>query len=202
MVPPADTSDPVVPTTAPPHLPVRQVPEPAAAAAASAARFDALYTDYHAFVWRCLRNMGVADEAMEDAAQEVFLVVHRQMDRFEGRSSVKTWLFGIANNVMRNHRRSTRRTDARVGGLAAEPRPVAAGPLEHAQEQQAARFVQEFLATIDDKKRDVFLLAVLEQMSVPDVAEALSIPLNTAYTRLRAARADFQRALDDIARKS
>jgi len=166
-----------------------------------AARFDAMYADNHAFVWRCLRGLGLADDALEDAAQEVFLVVHRQIDRFEGRSSVKTWLFGIAHKVAANHRRATRRKDRRMGSLAAEPGAIAAGPLEHAQEQEAARFVRDFLAGAGAKKRDVFLLAVLEQMSVPDVAEALSIPLNTAYTRLRAARADFHRALARIAKE-
>jgi RNA polymerase sigma-70 factor (ECF subfamily) len=188
--------------TAPPHLPAPQSPASTATdGALAAARFDTLYADHHAFVWRCLRGLGVADEALEDAAQEVFLVVHRQMDRFEARSSVKTWLFGIANNVANNHRRTTRRKDARVGALAAEPRAGAGGPLEHAQAQEAARFVRDFLAGVGAKKRDVFLLAVLEQMSMPDVACALSIPLNTAYTRLRAARADFQRALAQIARE-
>ena len=52
-----------------------------------------------------------------------------------------------------------------------------------------------FVAGLDDKKRDLFILAVLEEMTIPEVAAALAIPLNTAYTRLRSVRADFERAL-------
>jgi RNA polymerase sigma-70 factor (ECF subfamily) len=170
----------------------------AADGGALAMRFDAVYADHHAFVWRCLRGLGVVDEGLEDAAQEVFLVVHRQLERFEQRSSIGTWLFSIARKVAANHRRTARRKDQRVQALAVQPRGKDADPLEHVQADEAARFVQDFLARVGDKKRDVFLLAVLEQMSMPDVAEALSIPLNTAYTRMRAVRADFQRALTQV----
>ena len=75
--------------------------------------------------------------------------------------------------------------------------PVQPGPsaLERAQDKEAAAFVQRFLARLNDKKREIFVLAVLEEMNIVDVAAALSIPLNTAYTRLRSVRADFQKAL-------
>ena len=63
------------------------------------------------------------------------------------------------------------------------------------QDQQAAAFVTRFLADVSERKRDVFVLAVLEQMSVPEVAETLGIPLNTAYTRLRDVRLEFRKAL-------
>jgi len=56
--------------------------------------------------------------------------------------------------------------------------------------------VQEFLSKVDGKKRDLFILAVLEGMSIPEVSAALAIPLNTAYTRLRTVRAEFERALE------
>jgi RNA polymerase sigma-70 factor (ECF subfamily) len=156
--------------------------------------FEGTYAEYFPFVWRCLRGLGVSDAALDDAAQDVFLVVHSQQASFQGLSTVRTWLFGIIRNVASNHRRAVSRKGGRHEPLAEHPQS-APDPLEHAQNAEAAAFVQRFLAGLNDKKRVVFILAVLEEMSIPEVATALSIPLNTAYTRLRSARADFQRAL-------
>lgn len=160
--------------------------------------FDATYVEYFPFVWRCLRGLGVPPDALDDAAQEVFIVVHRRFAGFEGRSSVRTWLYGIVRNVASNQRRSRlRRASTEV--LDVELASRAPGPLERAQNAEAAAFVQRFAAGLDAKKRDVFLLAVLEEMSMPEVAEALGIPLNTAYTRLRLVRAELKLALAEEA---
>ncbi len=156
--------------------------------------FDAVYSEYFPFVWRCLRALGVPDAGLDDAAQDVFVVVHRQLPAFRASSTLRTWLYGIVLNVASNQRRARSRKghaetlDERLASHAPDP-------AEHAQDAQAAAFIQRFAAELDAKKRDVFLLAVLEEMSIPEVAAALSIPLNTAYSRLRLARADFQAAL-------
>jgi RNA polymerase sigma-70 factor (ECF subfamily) len=164
------------------------------AAAGPARDFDAIYAELFPFVWRCLRGLGVPEPLLDDAAQDVFVVVHRRLPEFAGRSSVRTWLYGIVRNVASNQRRGTaRRRETEPLDEALPSR--APGPLEHAEEAEAARFVQRFLDSVEPKRRDVFILALLEDMAVPDVAAALSIPLNTAYTRLRLVRADFQRAL-------
>src|SRR5262249_20049740 len=141
-----------------------------------------------------LRGLGVREPSLDDAAQDVFVVVHRRLPLFEGRSTMRTWLFGIVRNVAFNHRRA--RVRARESP---EPPPdvpaTAAGPHESAEERQAAAFVQTFLAAQDDRKRELFVLCLLEELSVPEAAEALGIPLNTAYTRLRRVRAEFRHAL-------
>jgi RNA polymerase sigma-70 factor (ECF subfamily) len=161
---------------------------------AEAPEFDAIYTEHFAFVWRCLRGLGVSDAGLEDASQDVFVVVHRKLAEFQGSSSVRTWLYGIVRNVAFNHRRARARKgdseslDERIVSLAP-------GPLELAQDAEAAEFVQRFLAGLDERKRDVFLLALLEEMSIPEVASVLDVPLNTAYSRLRLVRADWERAL-------
>lgn len=158
--------------------------------------FDDLYNDHFPFVWRCLRGLGVDPGALDDAAQDVFLVVHRQLAGFRGESSAQTWLFGIARHVAANHQRRIRRKQAPLEPLVSEPPHPNPGPHERAADAEAAAFVETFLAGLDDKKRDLFILAVLEGMTIPEVATALSIPVNTAYTRLRAVRADFERALE------
>lgn len=161
--------------------------------------FDAVYTEHFPFVWRCLRGLGVPEDALDDTAQEVFVVVHRRFADFEGRSSVRTWLYGILRNVASNQRRSIVRR-GRTEPLDVEQASRAPDPLERAQESQAAAFLQRFAARLDAKKRDVFLLALLEEMSMPEVAETLGIPLNTAYTRLRLVRAELKAALAKEAR--
>jgi RNA polymerase sigma-70 factor, ECF subfamily len=156
--------------------------------------FEAIYDEHFTFVWRCLRALGVSEATLDDAAQDVFVIVHRRLPEFRGDSTLRTWLYGIVRNVAANARRSQRRK----GELAELPSDAAAtsgDPHQAAQDQQAARFVQSFLEGCGEKKRELFVLAVLEQLSVPEAAEALGIPLNTAYTRLRSVKQDFQAAL-------
>lgn len=158
------------------------------------AAFEQVYADYFPFVWRCLRALGVRATALDDAAQDVFVIVHRQLPQFEGRSTVRTWLFGITRNVASNHRR----THARKGEKESAEEDVAGnepGPHDVAQDRQAAAFILGFLRDLEEKKRELFVLCFLEELSVPEAAEALGIPLNTAYTRLRRVRAEFRRAL-------
>lgn len=170
-------------------------PQGADARPSSAPRFDDIYNDHFSFVWRCLRGLGVEPEALADAAQDVFLVVHRQLAGFRGESSPRTWLYGIARHIASNHQRRVRRKQAALDPLVAEPEHPGPGPLERAEDAQAASFVEGFVAGLDARKRDVFILAVMEEMTIPEVAAALAIPVNTAYTRLRAVRAGLEQAL-------
>jgi RNA polymerase sigma-70 factor, ECF subfamily len=159
------------------------------------ADFDAVYADHVAFVWRCLRALGIAPAALDDAVQDVFVVVHRRLAEFRGASALRTWLYGITRHIASRHQRSLRRKGSRHDPLDIELPSPGPSPLERAADAEAGAFVTRFVAALNAKKRDVFILACLEEMSVPEVAEALSIPLNTAYTRLRAARAEFHSAL-------
>jgi RNA polymerase sigma-70 factor, ECF subfamily len=159
-----------------------------------------LFDSHLAFVWRNLRRLGVPDSLIEDAAQDVFLVVHRRWDTWQAeRSSVETWLFGIVLRVAHNHRRAQRRRLAWL--LPAHDREVeevassAAGPAELLAQREAAAIFEHALATIDEGKRAVFLMIDVEQLTVPEAAAALGINLNTAYWRLRKARMAFRRAL-------
>ena len=165
------------------------------APAATATTFEEVYAQHFPFVWRCLRGLGVGVPSLDDAAQDVFLVVHRQLPSFRGESSLRTWLFGIVRSVASNHRRGARRKATEPAPSDGEPAHPAAGPLERAQDAEAAAFIHSFLARLGERKQGVFLLAMIEEMTIPEVAAALSIPINTAYTRLRSVRADFQRAL-------
>jgi RNA polymerase sigma-70 factor, ECF subfamily len=163
-----------------------------------------LYESHFAFVWRNLRRLGLGDAQLEDAAQDVFLTVHRRWDTYDvERSSVETWLFGILLRVARNHRRTLRRRLARLvpwsdrHSYRATPANVD-GPTELVAKRQAAVLLDRLLDGLDDDKRAILVLVELEQLSVPEAAEALGLNLNTAYWRLSAARRSFQTALQRV----
>lgn len=160
--------------------------------------FDDVYDEHFDFVWRFVRRLGIPAALVDDVVQEIFVVVHRRLADFEGRSSLKTWLSAVVVRVVRDHRRRFRRT-ALAHDEAADPESLVdaaeRGPHERAAQAEAARIVHRLLDELDDDKREVLALAELEQMEVPAIAEALGINLNTAYSRLRAARAAFQQAV-------
>lgn len=151
--------------------------------------FETLYESNFDFVWRCVRRLGVPESAVDDAVQDVFVVVYRRLDDFEQRSSIRTWLFGIALRVVKTHRRTARRK----GADALEHEPVADGPTPEANSarREALRTLDEILEGMDDDKRAVFVMAELEQMTAPEIAEVTDTKLNTVYSRLRAARKAF-----------
>ena len=152
-----------------------------------------LYEEHFAFVWRSLRGLGVQMGQLDDAVQEVFLVVHRRSSEFERRSSLKTWLFGIAYRVAANARRSARRRPAE--SLVDEPHSEDPSPEQNAARAETARFVERFLSGVDEEQRAAFIACLLEEMSVPEAAEALGVNVNTLYSRVRAVRARFAAAL-------
>lgn len=159
---------------------------------AAAPTFDEIYVAHVAFVWRVLRTFGLRDAQLEDAVQDVFLVVHRRLSEWEGRAAMTTWLFAIARRVAAAHRRRAGgdRTEALVDEPAGHADTFAA-----MSRAQAAATVFGILQQLDEDKRIVFALVELEQLSVPEVARMLDLNLNTAYSRLRLARHAFELAV-------
>jgi len=157
-----------------------------------ATTWEALYEEHFDFVWRSLRRLGVPTSGIDDATQEVFIVAFRRASDFEGRSTLKTWLFGIAWNVAR---RASRGSSRREEPLSDHVASLATNQEESASRAEAVRTLYEVLDGLDSEKRDVFVMAELEEMTAPEIAEMTNIPLNTVYSRLRAARGDFDAAL-------
>lgn len=163
--------------------------------------FAEVYAAHFRFVWRTMRRLGVRDFEVDDAVQDVFLVVHRRLTDFRPDVPVKHWVFRIVSRVARDHRRSEQRKDPRRHSL----QPVSDldnvadvrqdGPLESAERAAAAQLIQDALSELDDAKREVFVLADLEEMTAPEIAQILDVPLNTVYSRLRVARREFEAAL-------
>jgi RNA polymerase sigma-70 factor (ECF subfamily) len=148
------------------------------------------------FVWRVLRRLGVSDADVEDACQEVFVVAHRRLGDFEGRSSVQTWLYGICVRVGAAHRRRTR---VREQPTSTHHEQAAEAPQEDEVALREARVeLDRMLDALDDEKRAVFVLFEIEELPMTEVAEAVGCPLQTAYSRLHAARREIDLMLTRI----
>ncbi len=165
--------------------------------------FEEVYNHEFDFVWRTLRRLGVPASDLPDAAQEVFIVVHRRLSEFEGRAKVTTWLFRIAFGVARDRRRRAhvRREVLTSQELdeAPDPRDDATSTLE--RRDDLALF-DAALAGVELEQRAVFTLFELEGLSGQAIAELLEIPLGTAYSRLRLARAAFRSNLKRLAARN
>jgi RNA polymerase sigma-70 factor, ECF subfamily len=163
--------------------------------------FDTVYDQHFSFVWRMARRLGVAEEALDDVCQEVFVVVHKRLAEFEGRSSLKTWVFGILHNVVLVHIRGLGRKSPahRSPAPLVDPETLvdaAAGPYEQLSNAEASVIAQRILDQLDPDKRTVLVLVELEEMSVAEVADALGTNVNTTHARLRAARKQFTQAVN------
>lgn len=155
--------------------------------------FDRVYTDELPYVWSCLRSLGVAPQDLEDATQDVFVVVHRRLPEFRGEARLRTWLFSIAVRVASRRRRDGARAERRHRALATRGVDAdGATDLEEAiARQRASARLERFAATLDADKRRVFDLWAFEGRSPQDIADALELPRNTVYSRLRVVRQSF-----------
>lgn len=159
--------------------------------------FELLYERYFGFAWRALRHLGVPTAALEDAAQEVWIVVHRRLPEFEWRSSVRTWLFAIAINVARNRRRGVRRSPEMLE-LSEHVVSARPGPEGVHAGQEAWRKVRDFLDTLDEQRRTVFVCSLLEQLSAVETAEASGLDVASVYHQVRRLRQAFRTYLDQL----
>ncbi len=150
---------------------------------------DDLFSAQAAFVWRTLKQFGVASADLEDQTQEVFLVAHRRLGEWDGQHA-RAWLFAIARRSASSYRRGRQRRCEQ---------PLAAVPEAVSPEDPSVRAEIELLSrvfqTLDEDKQIVFILHELEGMSMREVAEAVQCPLKTAFTRYYAARRELTRAL-------
>lgn len=152
--------------------------------------FDALFESEFSYVCRSLRRLGVKEADLDDLAQEVFITVHRHLKEYDSTRPLKPWLFAFAFGTAANYRRLARHRaekhdqgDFLVSGDAT--------PEQQLQHAQARDLVLRALEGLDADRAAVFVMHELDGFAAPDIAEALSIPLNTVYSRLRVARDEF-----------
>jgi RNA polymerase sigma-70 factor (ECF subfamily) len=153
-----------------------------------------VYEAHFRYVWRCLRSLGIRDSQLDDALQDVFIVVQRRLPEFDGQAELRTWLYAIALRIARKYRDRARREPASLeAARERDPELPAASEVsgDSALESERLLLARRALASLTDDKREIFVLARVEQMSAPEIASVLGIPLNTVYSRLRAARLAF-----------
>jgi len=135
---------------------------------------------------------------MDDVVQEVFIVIHSKLESLDRPDALRNWIYGVVRRIASNHRRALRTQTAAgivigsYGETAESPEPT---PFEHAKTNADLVELASLLNELDEQKREVFALVELDEATVPEAAGILEIPLNTAYSRLRAARHAFGAAV-------
>lgn len=164
--------------------------------------FPDVYDEHFRFVWRSLRRLGVPEADVADAAQEVFVVVHRKLEGFEGRAKLATWIFGICLRIASRRRNSpAKRREVHDEAAIANQIDPGDGAAAEVERRDRLRVLDALLDDLPLEQRAVFVLFELEAMTGEDIAEALEIPLGTVYSRLRLAREAFERGVKRVQAK-
>lgn len=166
--------------------------------ALSVPTLQTIYKEYFNFVWSSARHLGATGDSIDDVVQDVFIVIHHKLATLQRPESLRSWIYGIVRRTVSDYRRSRRTRDAAGVKLSAEfksGRPSQPSPLEMAERSSDLELLEIVLAMLDETKREIFVMVEVLEMTVPEVVQALEIPLNTAYSRLRLARQSFEDAL-------
>jgi len=151
-----------------------------------------IFEQYTPFLWRALINLGVPAADAPDQCQEIMITVHRRLASFDG-ASLRGWLYGICVRVASDYRRSARvrrevLTDTPPDGV------DAADLADALDRERSARRLMDALSSLDEAKRVAFVLFELEELTLAEVSEAVGAPLQTVYSRIKAAREQIRRA--------
>ena len=178
--------------------PGRAPTEAAAAPPSALPPFEKVYRQYFQLVWSAAHRFGIPSDAIDDVVQEVFIVIHAKLSSLERPEALRSWIYGVVRRVSSNHRRAerTQHQDAYRTETQRELESSQPTPFEQTKTNADIQLLASLLAELDEPKREMFALVEVDQMTVPEAAELLEIPLNTAYSRLRAARQAFEAALN------
>lgn len=162
--------------------------------------FRSVYEAQLGFVWSYVRRLGVAAKDVEDVTHDVFVVLHRELARFEPGGSMRALLAGIALRVVSDHRRREgyRQTSPLDDEVLAVPEDRPGAELVLTLEQRR-RLLFEALGRLPPERRDVVVLHDVEGFSMPEIARMVTAPLNTLYSRLRLGRRQIEGQLRALA---
>ncbi|MDB4942977.1 MAG: polymerase sigma factor RpoE [Labilithrix sp.] len=159
--------------------------------------FQAVYRREVSYVIHSLRRLGVRDAELEDVAHDVFVAVYRHWADLDPARPVRPWLFGFAFRIASDHRKLARHRHE-APPLAHEPPDPGPQPDTLLEDERMRRQLMSALDAMDFDKRSLVVMHDLEGLPVPEIAALLAVPLNTAYSRLRLARAELERQLVKI----
>jgi RNA polymerase sigma-70 factor, ECF subfamily len=167
----------------------------------SPADFDELVQLHLDFVWRSLRRLGLSASDADDASQQVFMIAARQLTEIPP-GKERAFLYGTARRIAANARRDQRRRREVPAELAEELQELGALPDERLELERAATLLDDMLEHLPEELRRVLILAELEEVTVPAIAQLEAIPVGTAASRLRRARAAFEKLLERLANRN
>jgi RNA polymerase sigma-70 factor (ECF subfamily) len=158
--------------------------------------FREAFDAHSAFVWRSLLGLGVRDADVADASQQVFVVLHGKLDRLAPGCALRTFVYGICLRVASDFRQ---RAHLRHEQLQAQPVEQSTGvtPEEELSHREALQRLEDALGRLDPAQREVFVLYEIEDLPMIEIARAVGCPLQTAYSRLHAARRVVATALGE-----
>jgi len=171
------------------------------AAAGSDVDFERVYSEHFHHVTRWARAFGGLEADVDDLAQEVFLVVRRKLETFDGRS-MPAWLYGITRKTVSDYRRRAwlRRllhgVTRSIDGSRDEALSVPG--IDAIERLEAQRILRRVVERMSPVRRAAFILFEIEGYSGDEIAELEQIPLATVYTRLHHARKDFLRLTAEL----
>jgi RNA polymerase sigma-70 factor (ECF subfamily) len=163
------------------------------------ANFELTYRQHFAFTWRALRRLGISERDLNDAAQDVFLVVYRKLPEFDFERPITTWIYAICLRVASTRRRSAVQRHEQLSEDAEpleKPEPALAADSENQQLDERRALLEAALDAMSLEQRAVFTLFELEGRTGEEVAELLGVPAPTVASRLRLAREVFRRSIE------
>jgi RNA polymerase sigma-70 factor (ECF subfamily) len=156
--------------------------------------FQELCDSYFEFVWKCARAFGCRPQEVDDVVQDVFLVVQRRLGDLQEDRLARSWIYGITRRVVSSHRRQRRERHSWEAPDVDSLKSPEQSPLASAERNLQVRVLSTLLDGLDERKREVFVLSEILEMSGREIAETIGVPMNTVYSRLRAAREEFDAA--------
>jgi RNA polymerase sigma-70 factor (ECF subfamily) len=156
--------------------------------------FHDLCSRYFDFVWKCARAFGCKSDEIDDVVQDVFLVVQRRLADLKEERLARAWIYSITRRVVSSQRRQRRERDSRAASDVDSLTSPDRSPLAAAEHNGEVRVLATLLDALDERKREVFVLSEILEMSGREIAETIGVPMNTVYSRLRAAREEFDAA--------
>lgn len=160
--------------------------------------FADIYKTYISFVWSMTRYLGVQQGDLDDVVQEIFVIIHGRLHTIEQPESLRSWIYSVVRRTVSRYHRTKRTRLINTGTVRMEPEPVPlelCTPQQMVEQSEQVQLLQSLLEKLDPPKREVFVLTEVEEMTAPEIAAAIGIPLNTVYSRLRAARLELEEAL-------
>lgn len=163
------------------------------------AALGALYDRFHRDLYRFLARLARGAD-IDDFVQMAFLELHRSARRFRGDSAVKTWLFGIGANLVRNHRRGEQRKRSALEILGTIPSAPASSASDALAHEQQRRWLAAAIETLTPALREAYVLCVIEEIPGKDAAQALGIREASLWRRLSDARDALRAAIEELQR--